>query len=129
MEPQFLTIAEVLEIHRDQIERYGGEYGLRDHGLLESALAMPAAGAEGEYFHADLFEMAAAYAFHLVANHPFLDGNKRVGAVAAVVFLKLNGVRLKPDEAGYEALIMGAAQGRVGKSELAGFFRGSTAEH
>jgi death-on-curing protein len=121
-------MAEVVEIHRDQVERYGGEYGLRDHGLLESALSVPAAGARGEYFHADLFEMAAAYAFHLVANHPFLDGNKRVGAVAAAVFLKLSGIRLRPDEGGYEALIMGVAQGRVGKAELAGFFRGNTAE-
>jgi death-on-curing protein len=120
---QFLTIAEVLEIHRDLIERYGGEYGLRDPGLLESAVALPAAGVSGEYFHVDLFEMAAAYAFHLVGNHPFVDGNKRAGAVAAVVFLKLNDVRLKPEEERYEKLIMAVAEGRSSKPELAAFFR------
>src|SRR5207245_5063328 len=88
----FLDLAEVTEIHRDQIERYGGAHGVRDQGLLESALAMPQAGMAGEYFHTDLFEMAAAYLFHLAKNHPFIDGNKRVAAMAAFVFLAMNDV-------------------------------------
>ncbi|HOX07707.1 MAG TPA: type II toxin-antitoxin system death-on-curing family toxin [Planctomycetota bacterium] len=128
MQPRFLAIAEILEIHRDQIERHGGDYGLRDVGLLGSALAMPRAGSRGQYFHEGLQEMAAAYAFHLMRNRPFADGNKRVGAVAAVVFLKLNDVRLKPDEGGYEALIMGVANGRTGKAEIAEFFWRNTDE-
>ncbi len=123
MQPQFLTLAEVLEIHRDQIERYGGDYHLRDYGLLEAAMAMPAAGMRGQYFHEDLAAMAAAYAFHLVSNHPFVDGNKRVGAVAAIVFLKINGVCLAVREQALERLIMGVAQGKVDKDELARFFR------
>jgi death-on-curing protein len=126
VEPQFLTLAEVLEIHRDQIERYGGDYHLRDAGLLESALAMPSAGIRGEYFHADLPEMAAAYAFFLVKNHPFIDGNKRVGAVAAIVFLKLNGVKLVPKEGELEELIMGVARGEIEKDQLAAFFRANS---
>ena len=70
MTPEFLSLAEALEIHRDQIERYGGNTGIRDLGLLQSALAMPAAGFGERYLHTDLFEMAAAYLFHIVQNHP-----------------------------------------------------------
>ncbi len=86
MTPVSLSLAEVLEIHRDQIERYGGHAGLRDLGLLQSALAMPAARFGGRYLHGDLLEMAAAYLFHIEQNHPFIDGNKRTGTVAAIVF-------------------------------------------
>ena len=81
MNPIFLSLAEVLEIHRDQIERYGGDPGIRDLDLLQSALAIPAAGFGGQYLHNDLYEMAAAYLFHITQNHPFVDGNKRTGAV------------------------------------------------
>src|SRR6266702_1459663 len=91
MAPTFLTTDQVLEIHSDQIARYGGMAGVRDLGLLQSALAQPQATFGGQLLHADLFEMAAAYLFHLVQNHPFVDGNKRVGAVAAIVFLLTNG--------------------------------------
>ena len=94
MAPVFLNLAEVLEIHRDQIERYGGQAGIRDLGLLQSALAMPAAGFGGRYLHEDLLEMAAVYLFHIARNHPFVDGNKRTGAVAALVFLSLNDIEI-----------------------------------
>ncbi|MBI3855807.1 MAG: Fic family protein, partial [Planctomycetes bacterium] len=73
----FLSTESVQRIHEDQIQRYGGSLGIRDMGLLESAVAMPQAGSGGQYFHTDLYEMAAAYLFHLVKNHPFVDGNKR----------------------------------------------------
>ena len=120
----FLSVADVLTIHRDQIERYGGECGIRDLGLLESALAMPQAGAGGKRFHQDLFEMAGAYLFHIVKNHPFLDGNKRVGAMAAIVFLELNDVELAADEPGLEAVTLAVAEGSTGEiSRIAGFFR------
>ena len=78
MRPLFLTLEEVREIHIDQIERYGGGPGIRDISLLQSAIAMPAAGFGEQYLHGDLFEMAAAYLFHLVQNHPFVDGNKNL---------------------------------------------------
>ncbi len=90
--PDFLQVEDVLLFHRDQIDLYGGEHGVRDMGLLESAVAQPNAGFGGQYLHEDLFEMAAAYLFHLVKNHPLVDGNKRIGAVSALAFLKLNGV-------------------------------------
>jgi death-on-curing protein len=122
-EPAFLTLAEVVEIHRDQIERYGGRGGVRDIRLLESALAAPAVSAGGEYAHPDLFAMAAAYTFHIVKNHPFVDGNKRAGLAAALVFLELNGISLL-DPAGrlYEAVTKLAA-GQSGKEQFAALLR------
>ncbi len=126
MAPTFLELSEVVEIHRDQMERYGGAQGIRDLGLLQSALAMPSAGAGGDYFHDDLFAMAAAYLFHIVMNHPFMDGNKRVGAVAALVFLDLNGVELVAPEDDFAALVVGVAEGRVGKRQVSQFLRDHT---
>jgi len=121
--PVFLTLGEVIEIHRDQIERYGGDPGLRDLGLLQSAMAMPAAGFGGHYLHTDLFEMAAAYLFHITQNHPFIDGNKRTGAVASLVFLSLNNVEIESDEEKFERIVLGVAQGKIEKAAVAEFFR------
>ena len=87
----FLTLDEVLEMQFDLIEAFGGSYGIRDSGLLEAALGMPESGVSGEYYHKDVFEMAAAYAFHIVSNHPFVDGNKRVALACALTFLEING--------------------------------------
>jgi len=123
MKPSFLTLAELLEIHRDQIQRYGGDDSMRDLGLLQSAIAMPSATFDGKFLHADLYEMAAAYLFHIVQNHPFVDGNKRTGAVAAIVFLDLNGVELDADQHAVEALVLSTAQGGSDKAALAEFFR------
>jgi death-on-curing protein len=75
--PLFLSLERVLRIHRSMIEQYGGEEGIRDAGLLHFAIAVPQASFGGEYLHADLFEMAAAYLYHIVQNHPFIDGNIR----------------------------------------------------
>lgn len=121
--PEFLRLDDLLEIHRDQIERYGGVLGARDIGLLQSAIAQPCATFAGNYLHADLFEMAAAYLFHIARNHPFIDGNKRVGAVAAIVFLELNGLELTAREEEYEQLVLQAAQGLADKTAIANFFR------
>jgi death-on-curing protein len=123
MDLTFLSLAEVLEIHRDQIIRYGGAPGLRDLGLLQSALAMPAASFDGHFLHDDLFEMAAAYLFHIVQNHPFVDGNKRTGAVAALVFLSLNDIEIDSTEEEFESMVRSIAEGRSGKAIAADFFR------
>jgi death-on-curing protein len=119
----FLTITEIAEIHRDQIARYGGSEGIRDFGMLQSAVAMPTAGLGGQFFHVDLCEMAAAYLFHIVQNHPFIDGNKRVGAVAAYVFLALNNMRLTADPSTYADVVFSVARGETQKSAVAEFFR------
>jgi len=121
--PVFLGLDEVLEIHADQIRRYGGSAGVRDMGLLESALAMPRAGAGGRYFHADLCEMAAAYLFHIARNHPFVDGNKRVAAMAAYVFLGMNGLTLRAPGPAFERLVRFVAEGRADKAAIATFLR------
>lgn len=123
MEPSFLTLDEVVAIHRDQIERYGGSLGVRDWGLLQSAVATPAAAFGGQYLHTDLHEMAAAYLFHIVQNHPFIDGNKRVGAVAADVFLTMNNFRLNASEDAYAELVVSVARGELTKSAITEFLR------
>lgn len=121
--PRFLSIAEVLELHAEQIELYGGEPGIRDLGLLESALAMPVSGINGSYFHDDLPAKAAAYLYHIVNNHPFIDGNKRTGLAAAYVFLALNGYVLESDPDELADMVLSVAEGRIGKSEAADFLR------
>jgi death-on-curing protein len=126
VEPIFLTLEEVVAIQRDQIERYGGSLGVRDWGLLKSAVAMPAASFGGRYLHTDLYEMAAAYLFHIVQIHPFIDGNKRVGAVAVDVFLAVNNTTLVADEDEYAELVLAVARGELSKSAAAEFFRINT---
>lgn len=122
--PSFLTLDEILALHADQIERYGGALGLRDLGLLESALAAPQASFGGALLHPTLEEMAAAYLYHLVQNHPFLDGNKRVGLAAAIAFLGVNDLWLAAPEDDVVDLVLGVASGRVSKAEVAVFIRG-----
>lgn len=123
MTPIFLSLEQVLRIHCSMIERYGGDEGIRDAGLLHSAIAVPQASFGGEHLHADLFEMAAAYLYHLVQNHPFIDGNKRVGAAAAVIFLAMNDVQVQADEDGLAEITLRVATGQAGKAEAAAFLR------
>ncbi len=122
-DPAFLTLDEVLALHADQIERYGGSRGLRDLGLLESAIAAPRATFGGVLLHPTLPEMAAAYLFHLVQNHPFVDGNKRVGLAAASAFLGLNDLWIEAEEEDLVTLVVGVAEGRVGKAEVGVFLK------
>lgn len=114
-EIEFLSLEVVLALHQRQLERFGGGTGLRDRGLLESAVAQPQASFGGTYAHEGLFAMAAAYLFHIVSNHPFVDGNKRAGLLAAQVFLYVNGVPLERDSEAFYALTMGVAEGRIDK--------------
>ena len=123
MPPKFLSLAEMLEIHQDQISRYGGASGIRDIALLKSALGMPSVTFGGEFLHTDIYEMAAAYLFHLVKNHPFVDGNKRVGVVAALVFLILNGFDLTAPEDELAEMVLAVARGELDKAQVAVFIR------
>jgi death-on-curing protein len=123
IEPDFLELEEVLELHARQIEAFGGTLGIRDQGLLESAVGMPRATFGGQFVHESLIAMAAAYAFHIAENQPFLDGNKRTGLGAALVFLRINGYRVvDPEETLYEAMIAIAAH-RMDKAGLAEVLR------
>lgn len=117
----FLSFDEVLAIHARLIHRYGGSLGIRDRGLLESALAMPRMTFGGELLHGTLFEMAAAYLFHIVKNHPFVDGNKRAGLACGLVFLGLNEHRVVTTNDALVELVLGVVDGRTPKSEVAVF--------
>jgi death on curing protein len=119
----FLTLAEAIEIHTDQIHRYGGQSGVRDLGLLESALAQPEASFAGKWLHGDIYEMAAAYAYHLCQNHPFVDGNKRTALTTALVFLELNGISILDPRGRLENAMIRMASGELNKENFAKVLR------
>lgn len=119
---EFLTVEDVLLLHQEQLRLFGGLEGARDRGALESAVATPMATYSGEFLHEGLFAMAAAYAYHLAESQAFLDGNKRTALNAALVFFGLNGWDIEdPDELLFDAMI-GIAQRRITKDELARVF-------
>ncbi len=121
--PVFLTLDQVERVHAEMLAVYGGLDGVRDAGLLASAVAMPRTAYDGAFLHGDLFGMAAAYLFHLVKNHPFLDGNKRAGAACAVIFLAMNGVAVEADEDGLVDITLRAATGLADKEAIAAFLQ------
>ena len=123
MSPVFLQTHHVLAIHSRQLERFGGSPGVRDLGLLESALAQPPAQFAGEFLHEDLFAMGAAYLFHMVKNHPFVDGNKRTGLVATLVFLLINNVNMPAADPRFYEITMAVAEGRLDKMAVADLLR------
>jgi death-on-curing protein len=122
VDPQFLELDDVLAIHEDRIRKYGGSSGIRDLGLLESAVAMPQATFGGAYLHGTLYEMAAAYLFHIAKNHPFLDGNKRTALACALSFLRLNVLKVKAGEDELVDLVLGVVEGGISKAAIAVFF-------
>lgn len=123
MQPDFLTLEDVLALHAESVTRFGGARGVRDTGALESALATPQATMFGQFLHPTLEEQAAAYLFHLVQNHPFVDGNKRAGLAAALAFLGLNGRQIRTTSEALVELTLGVAKGEVAKAEVAVFLR------
>lgn len=118
---KFLTKEVVLHYHRDQLGRYGGKDGIRSIELLESALAQPEASFGGEFVHADIFHMAAAYGYHVCQNHPFVDGNKRTALITMYMFLYVNGYQITSDKKVLYAVIMDLAKGSLSKDELREF--------
>lgn len=125
---RFLGLDEVLALHADQLERYGGMAGVRDIALLESAVAVPEASFGNDYLHATLPEMAAAYLFHLAQNHAFVDGNKRVSAAAMFMFLYLNELVLTCSEDELVGLTLNVASGKTTKAEVAVFVAAHVAQ-
>lgn len=117
----FLTLDEAIALHADQVERYGGRPGIRDLGLLQSALGVPSATFEGRFLHEGLHEMAGAYLYHVVRNHPFVDGNKRAGLVILLAFLGLNSHWLDAEPREVERLVQGIASGSISKAEAVVF--------
>lgn len=123
---KFLTLEQVIFLHENQIEEFGGLHGIKDEHLLQSAISQPLAGSGKEYFHKDIYEMASAYLFHLVKNHAFNDGNKRIAAIVTAVFLEINGHEVIADEDEFERLVLGASQGLLDKKFIANFFKENT---
>jgi len=119
----FLKPEQVLRLHTRCIERFGGLDGVRDLGLFQSAMAMPQAQFGGEYLHRDIYEMAAAYLFHLCCNHAFHDGNKRVAVAATEVFLLVNGIELIATDDELERLTLGVAGEGISKNQIADFLK------
>lgn len=124
---RFLTLEDVVESHAEQIATFGGGVGIRDLNALESSLAQPQATFGGRYLHNDIFEMAAAYLFHLVKNHPFVDGNKRVALEAALLFLEINGYSIESTDDELVNLVLQTIQGEFSKQQIAEFFRSHVA--
>ncbi|MCA9408276.1 MAG: type II toxin-antitoxin system death-on-curing family toxin [Candidatus Omnitrophica bacterium] len=118
-EPLFLTLAEILEIHKNQIELYGGTAEVRDLGLLQSAISQPQMTFQNKYLHNDIYLQAAAYAFHISQNHPFADGNKRTALASALVFLELNGISLKDPKQKLLDAMLNIAEGKMDKEGFA----------
>jgi death-on-curing protein len=120
--PVFLTLKEVMDIHEDMVRRYGGRRGIRDSALLESALTMPRSGIVGQYLHEGLFAMAAAYLFHFCRNRPFYSANDSTAVVAAVVFLRINGIRVDANIQEFRDLVGAVVQQKADKAIIAWFF-------
>lgn len=121
MDLYFLAYDEVIEIHTDQINRYGGRGGIRDEKLLLSALAQPMSTFGGQYLHKSIHDKAAAYLYHICQNHPFIDGNKRVATVSALVFLDINGYEIDFNDDELEKMVRSVANGKCNKNKIALF--------
>jgi death on curing protein len=119
----FLSVDDVLLLHTDTIDIDGGSHGVRDHGLLDAAVAMPRQQFGGRYLHKDIPAMAAAYMFHIAQNHPFIDGNKRAAVLSALVFLNVNGIEELPDPNELESVTLQVAAGEMGKNVLTKWVR------
>ncbi len=124
----FLSVQDVVDIHERVIIEFGGDLGLRDRGLLGSAVAMPSATFSGSFLHPGVAEMAGAYHFHLCSNHTFIDGNKRVAVASAEVFLLLNGFELSASDDELEELTLKLAMGKLAKEQVIEFFKKHTEE-
>lgn len=122
MDYYFLSLEDILTIHEDQLNRYGGKKGIRDQNLLLSAIAQPYSTFDGQYLHKTVYDKAAAYLFHICQNHPFIDGNKRVAAVSALMFLLMNDYAVDFKEDDLEKMVRVVAEGKIKKIEIAQFF-------
>jgi len=119
--PRFISISQVLDIHQDEINSFGGTSGVRDEGLLDSALAQPQATFGGELLHPTIHEQAAAYLYHLAMNHPFIDGNKRTAFAVMDTFITLNAYSLNLSQEQAYNLVIRVVQKEISKEELSAF--------
>ena len=123
MEIIFLTFQEVNLINSNQINQYGGVYGLRDEKLLDSAINYPQAAFNEKYLHPNIYRMASAYMYALIKNHPFIDGNKRTGTAAAILFLAFNNVTVMTYNDELVDLAITIAESKINEPEIAQFLK------
>lgn len=123
---RYLGLIEILELHRKILEQSGGALGIRDVGLLESAVAQPRMTFGGEDLYPSLLEKAAALGFSIIMNHPFVDGNKRTGHAAAEIFLVLNGMKINASVDEQERLVLAIAAGELGREAFVGWLQQNT---
>ena len=116
-------MSEVLDIHNRQINKFGGTSGIRDEGLLDSALAQPQATFGGQFLHPTLPEQAAAYLYHLAKNHPFVDGNKRTALAVMLTFLRINGYRLDLSADAIYQMVLDVVEDKMSKEALGEFLQ------
>ncbi len=120
---RFLTFEEIQVLHDQQIDKYGGSHGVRDFGLLQSAAMTPLSTFGGKYLYQDIFAMAGVYAYGIIKNHPFIDGNKRTGIASSLVFLRDNKIKLLFKKGELFSLGIAIATSQVSREEIADFFR------
>lgn len=121
IEPRWITYEQAIAIHSRQLRRFGGAAGLRDEGMLRSALERPIN--KWRYEQSELAELAAAYAYGLAKNHAFVDGNKRIAFMSMVIFLDKNRVAFSPDPAQSTSIILSLAAGEVSEQSLTRWIR------
>lgn len=119
---KFLTLNQIIFIHDKLLNLYGGAQGLKDINLLKSAIAQPRATFDGNFLHPSIGEMAAAYVYHLIKNHAFLDGNKRTGIFSAIVFLEKNKFSAKLSQKQFYQIAVDVAMSKISKTDLAQIF-------
>lgn len=121
----YITVDQAIQVHDGLVKQHGGLQGIRDIGLLTSAMEMPKSAFDGQHMYPTLFDKAAAYLFYIAKNHPFFDGNKRTAAFVALLFLRMNDCKIILDEMQYELLVIGTAEGLISKAQISVFFKKS----
>jgi death on curing protein len=121
LEPLWLDVDEVIDMHAEQLAMFGGPEGVRDHGLLESAVLRPIN--QWHYGETDMAALAAAYGYGLAKNHAFVDGNKRIAFHAMIVFLRMNDISFAPDPGQATEIILALAAGEVSEQSLTRWIR------
>jgi death-on-curing protein len=119
----YLTYEQVIELHDVLIQKFGGLAGVREIGLLESALAVPMMAVFGRELHKSVYDKAGAYLYHIARNHPFCDGNKRTASATAIAFLRVNGENPHYDIENFLKLVVSVAEGRMDAHEISHYFR------
>ena len=118
----YLSIEQVIELHDSIVHQFGGLLGIREKGLLESALAVPMMAVFGEELHKSVYNKAAAYLFYIARNHPFLDGNKRAATASALAFLRINGEFPRYDLNDFLEIVVLVAEGKADLNVISGYF-------